>query len=72
MDVSNFNINEEILNNSSVDVSDEVKHIIIDKSLGDYFLELVFFVLRCLFVCFIPFFAYYFFVLFTWFKLPVL
>ena len=66
MDVSNLNLNNELLNNSEQTENENVQHVIIDKSIWDYFLELVFFIVRCLIICLIPAVAYYFFILLTW------
>ena len=61
MDVSNLNINNELIDNSELIEDEKIYHVVIDKSIWDYFLELVFFVIRCLIICFIPVIVYYFF-----------
>ena len=68
MDVSNLDLNNELLNNSEKTENENVQHVIIDKSIWDYFLELVFFIVRCIIICLIPAIAYYFFILLTWFN----
>jgi len=68
MDISNLNLSNELLENSEQIENENVQHVIIDKSIWDYFLELVFFIIRCIIICLIPVVAYYFFVLFTWFN----
>ena len=68
MDISNLNLSNELLENSGQIENENIQHVIIDKSIWDYFLELVFFIIRCIIICLIPVVAYYFFVLFTWFN----
>jgi len=69
MDISNLNLSNELLENSEQIENENIQHVIIDKSIWDYFLELVFFIIRCIIICLIPVVAYCFFVLFTWFNL---
>ena len=68
MYISNLNLSNELLENSEQIENENIQHVIIDKSIWDYFLELVFFIIRCIIICLIPVVAYYFFVLFTWFN----